>query len=224
MLIETPPVRLGRFEPDLVAVRRGIAKAVAAGESWLDAENTTAILAAYGITVAQPRAGGTGAAELFAGLVEDPVFGPLVAFGQAGAAVGILHDTSDLPMRWPSRLSQLDYDWELALLAVHEGAALGVVRYSADPGREKAEYAIAVRSDWKGRGLGWLLMTRLIAIARQRGVGELVGEVLRENEPMLQMCREFGFAITPEPGDTAVLRVSKRLVSSGRSAADRPTL
>ena len=98
------------------------------------------------------------------------------------------------------------------LLAERDGAALGVARYAADPDREQAEFAIAVRSDWKGRGLGWLLMTRLIAIARQRGIGGFVGEVLRENEPMLQMCREFGFVIAPEPGDPAVLRVSKRLV------------
>jgi acetyltransferase len=111
-----------------------------------------------------------------------------------------------------ARLSQLDYDRELALLAERDGVALGVVRYAADPDRERAEYAIAVRSDWKGRGLGYVLMTRLIAVARQRGIGEIVGEVLRENEPMLQMCREFGFATAPEPSDAAVLRVSKRLV------------
>ena len=98
-----------------------------------------------------------------------------------------------------ARLSQLDYDREMALLAERDGMALGVAHFFADPDRLRAEYAIAVRSDWKGRGVGYLLMTRLIDIARQRGIGELVGEVLRENEPMLQMCRELGFAIAPEP-------------------------
>src|SRR5207237_6983131 len=76
-----------------------------------------------------------------------------------------------------ARLSQLDYDRELALLAEHDGTALGVVHFFADPDKLRAEYAIAVRSDWKGRGVGYLLMTRLIDIARRRGIGELVGEV-----------------------------------------------
>ena len=108
-----------------------------------------------------------------------------------------------------ARLSQLDYDREMALLAEHDGTPLGVAHFFADPDKLRAEYAIAVRSDWKGRGLGYLLMTRLIDVAGQRGIGELVGEVLRENEPMLQMCRELGFAIAPEPADPAVMLVSK---------------
>jgi acetyltransferase len=110
-----------------------------------------------------------------------------------------------------ARLSQLDYDREMALLAECDGTPLGVAHFFADPDKSRAEYAIAVRSDWKGRGLGYLLMTRLIDVAGQRGIGELVGEVLRENEPMLQMCRELGFAIAPEPGDPAVMQVRKPL-------------
>jgi acetyltransferase len=110
-----------------------------------------------------------------------------------------------------ARLSQLDYDRELALLAERDGTALGVVHFFADPDNLRAEYAIAVRSDWKGRGVGFLLMTHLIGIARQRGVGELVGEVMRENEPMLQMCRELGFSIGPQPADPAIMAVRKIL-------------
>jgi acetyltransferase len=110
-----------------------------------------------------------------------------------------------------ARLSQLDYDRELALLAERDGVALGVAHFFADPDNLRAEYAIAVRSDWKGRGVGYLLMKRLIDIARQRGIGELVGEVLRENKSMLQMCRELDFSIAPEPGDPTVMTVCKRL-------------
>ena len=102
-----------------------------------------------------------------------------------------------------ARLSQLDYDREMALLAESEGTALGVAHFFADPDKLRAEYAIAVCSDWKGRGVGFLLMTRLIAIASQWGIGELVGEVMRENEPMLKMCRELGFVITPELDNTS---------------------
>jgi acetyltransferase len=113
-----------------------------------------------------------------------------------------------------ARLTQIDYDREMALLAQHEGTALGIAHFFADPDRQSAEYAIAVRSDWQGRGVGHLLMTRLIAIARQRGVGELVGEVLRENRPMLDMCRALGFTIAPDPDDEALLRVHKSLTAN----------
>jgi acetyltransferase len=61
------------------------------------------------------------------------------------------------------------------------------------------------------RGVGYLLMERLIDVAGQRGIGELVGEVLRENEPMLQMCRELGFAIASESRDPAVMLACKKL-------------
>jgi acetyltransferase len=431
LLMETPPARQGAFEPDLEAARRLIATALGARKSWLDPEETAAVLAAYGIPItanyvadnpdraasvastigfpvvlkvrspdithksdvggvalnlgnadrvrqeamgmlervaaARPEARvdgfllqrmvrRPGAVELLVGLVEDPVFGPVVAFGQGGTAVEVARDTSlelpplnallarrlmgrtrvwqllqgyrgrppanidavvevlirlgqlaadhpeireldinplladaagvvaldarlritpaeragaarlsiapypqhlesiersrdglalrmrplrpedapmlhdlaahmsheDLRLRFftpvqglthavAARLSQLDYDRELALLAELDGLALGVAHFFADPDNRRAEYAIAVRSDWKGRGVGYLLMRRLIDIARQRGIGELVGEVLRENEPMLQMCRELDFTIAPDPGDPGVMQVTKRL-------------
>ncbi|HVC51265.1 MAG TPA: bifunctional acetate--CoA ligase family protein/GNAT family N-acetyltransferase [Stellaceae bacterium] len=114
-----------------------------------------------------------------------------------------------------ARLSQLDYDREMAILAECEGVPLGVARYAADPDNRRAEFAVAVRSDWKGRGLGYLLMTRLIEIATERGVGELVGAVLRENKPMLDMCRVLGF-IPDGADDMLALRVTKVLKPDAR--------
>ena len=110
-----------------------------------------------------------------------------------------------------ARLTQIDYDREIALLALRDGAALGIAHFFADPDRRRAEYAIAVRTDQKGRGIGYLLMTRLIDIARQFGIGELVGEVLRGNDRMLDMCRVLDFQVAPDPNDGAVLRVHKPL-------------
>ncbi len=110
-----------------------------------------------------------------------------------------------------ARLTQIDYDREMALVARHEGTVLGIARYFADPDRLAAEYAIAVRSDWKGRGVGYLLMTRLIEIARNYGIGELIGEVLRENGPMLAMCRELGFVVSAGADDPSLVRVRKKL-------------
>lgn len=109
------------------------------------------------------------------------------------------------------RLTHLDYDREMALVASEGAAALGVARYFATPDRHSAEYAVAVRSDWKGRGVGYLLMERLIEVARHHGIGELTGEVLHENEPMLEMCRELGFAMEFDPEDASLVRVRKPL-------------
>jgi acetyltransferase len=109
------------------------------------------------------------------------------------------------------RLSHIDYDRAMALAALKDGVALGVARFHAEPDRRRAEYAIAVRSDWKGRGLGYLLMTRLIAVAREWRIGELSGQVLAENHRMLQMCRELGFSTRADPSDARLVQVRKVL-------------
>jgi len=121
----------------------------------------------------------------------------------------------ELPHQLAARLSQVDYAREMALLAQLAGkeTALGVARYSADPDNQAAEFAIAVRSDWKGRGLGRLMMTRLIAVARQRGIGALLGDVLRDNEAMIDLCRNLGFAIAHHPEDPGAFRVSLALAA-----------
>jgi acetyltransferase len=110
-----------------------------------------------------------------------------------------------------ARLSQIDYDREMALMAQHDGATIGIVRYFADPDRLRAEYAVAVRSDWKGRGVGYLLMMRIIEVARDAGIGELVGEVLHENKPMLDMCRALKFSLAANPNDASVTTVRRAL-------------
>ena len=117
----------------------------------------------------------------------------------------------NLSHRFAARLTQIDYDREMALVALQGGTVLGIARFFADPDRDKAEYAVAVRTDWHGRGIGYLLMTRLIEVARQWGIGELVGDVLHDNEPMLAMCRELGFTLMHDRADASVLEVRKHL-------------
>jgi acetyltransferase len=104
------------------------------------------------------------------------------------------------------RLSHVDYQHDIALLApaADSGRILGVVRLAGDD--HGAEFAIALRSDMKGHGLGWLLMHRMLDLAAQRGLAEVHGVVLRENRRMVKMCREMGFAVEAQPGDpTAVV-------------------
>ena len=88
-------------------------------------------------------------------------------------------------------------------------------RFFADPDYEKAEYAVLVRSDLKGYGLGWLLMRHLIRYAKGEGLKSLHGTVLKENATMLKMCRELGFDISLDPDDTTVYLVTLDLGSPG---------
>jgi acetyltransferase len=119
----------------------------------------------------------------------------------------------ELTHPFAAKLTQIDYDREMALVAELERAdeIWGVARFFADPDNVAAEFAVTVRSDLKGRGLGYLLMSRLIEIARTRGIQQLWGDVLSENGPMLQMCRELGFAIASHPFEPGVVRASKNL-------------
>jgi acetyltransferase len=100
-----------------------------------------------------------------------------------------------------ARLTQIDYARAMALVAFDaaSGEMLGVVRLHSDANHETAEYAILVRSDLKGRGLGWKLMQQIIAYARSEGLRRIEGQVLAENSVMLAMCREFGFTIENDP-------------------------
>jgi acetyltransferase len=112
-----------------------------------------------------------------------------------------------------ARLTQIDYAREMAFVAIarETGKLLGVVRFIADPDYTRGEYAILLRSDLKGRGLGWRLMQHLIAYAKDEGLKELHGNVLVQNTTMLQMCRELGFIIEPEPGDESLRHVILKL-------------
>ncbi|MBI3709283.1 MAG: GNAT family N-acetyltransferase, partial [Proteobacteria bacterium] len=110
-----------------------------------------------------------------------------------------------------ARLTQIDYEREMAFVLVNAGELLGVVRLAADPDNVKAEFAVIVRSDLKGQGLGLLLMQRLIAYARGRGISILFGDVLQENVAMLALSRELGFAIDILSADAGILRATLKL-------------
>jgi acetyltransferase len=127
-----------------------------------------------------------------------------------------------LDHRMAARLTQIDYDREMAFILLDPAATtpeiLGVMRISADADGSRAEYAGAVRSDLKGRGFGRLLLEEIIEYCRRRGIGEVWGEVLAENEPMLRLVRRLGFSVKSDPQDRSVLFVSKPL--PGSASAD----
>jgi acetyltransferase len=115
-----------------------------------------------------------------------------------------------------ARLTQLDYARAIALVAIDppSGEMLGAVRLHADANFDRGEYAILVRSDLKGHGLGWSLMQIMIEYARWLGLKTIEGQVLRENTTMLQMCRELGFSIAEDPDDRDVCLVTLPVANS----------
>ena len=113
-----------------------------------------------------------------------------------------------------AQLTHLDYARAMAFIALDEVTAkmLGVVRLHLDNNREGGEYAVIVRSELKGHGLGWLLMQRMIAYARSLGLKRVYGQVLAENATMLRMCAELGFHIEDDPSQKGIKVVTLGLI------------
>ena len=115
-----------------------------------------------------------------------------------------------------ARMTQIDYDREMAFVAVRKredgsDETLGVVRAVADPDNVNAEFAIIIRSDLKGLGLGQMLMAKLIAYFQQRGTQALVGEALSENQALIDLTKNLGFEVRNQPGmGTVDLRLPLR--------------
>ena len=123
-----------------------------------------------------------------------------------------------------ARLTQIDYSRAMALVAIEEagGAMLGAVRLHVDANFDKGEFAILVRSDLKGYGLGWQLMQLIIDYARSIGLRMIEGQVLRENRTMLAMCEQLGFSIRSDPEDPTLAIASLALERPGSAPASPP--
>jgi acetyltransferase len=104
----------------------------------------------------------------------------------------------DFPHSEVARYTQIDYDREMAFIATAPDSnrlerTLGVVRAVIGPDRQSAEFAIVIRSDLKGKGLGYRLLARMIAYCRDRGVERLIGETLPNNHDMIALAESLGF-------------------------------
>jgi len=135
---------------------------------------------------------------------DEPLYAPfLAAVTQQDLRLRFFAPVKEFGHTFVARFTQIDYARAMAFIAIEEssGNMLGVVRLHADANYERGEYAILVRSDLKGRGLGYLLMQMIIDYARAEGLHAIERQVLGENTAMLAMCREFGFSISPDPSD-----------------------
>ena len=121
------------------------------------------------------------------------------------------HQLNELSPAMLARFTQVDYDREMALVAINEGEGppdmVGVARYNMDPGRGSAEFAVVVADAWQRRGVGRMLMDRLVDCAKARGVRRLEGSVLRGNRNMLRFTESFGFIAHDDPDDSELVDV-----------------
>jgi acetyltransferase len=124
------------------------------------------------------------------------------------------------------RFTQIDYDREMAFVAIDmQGDAEeihGIARYTRNPDGLSCEFGILVEDTWHGRGLGAALMTALESCARERGLQEMVGIVLAENDDMARLMTGRGFEPQRDPDDAHVFRFVKMLQAGpAGAAADR---
>ncbi|WP_368212378.1 GNAT family N-acetyltransferase [Aeromonas sp. s10] len=109
-------------------------------------------------------------------------------------------DVGELGHEELARMTQIDYDREMAFVAVGQDGPfsqqiVGVVRAIASPDQSDAEFAILVRSDLKGLGLGKLMMEKIVRYARERGIGQLSGMTMPSNRGMINLAKRLGFKI-----------------------------
>jgi acetyltransferase len=111
----------------------------------------------------------------------------------------------ELPPQMLARFTQLDYDRELALVAVSGGEFVAVGRYAPNADGRTAEFALVTADAWQGKGLGRALLDRLLKAARAAGYEALYGDILGANRDMLDLAARLGFVEESREGDTVTV-------------------
>jgi len=126
-----------------------------------------------------------------------------------------MYSLKNITMQMVSRFTQIDYDREMALIALADiddrELQIAVARYVTNPDGRSCEFAIVVADDWHGKGIATELLRRLIDIARDRRLEEMVGIVLRENKGMITLAKELGFDQQRSPDDPGVVIMTLNL-------------
>ncbi len=111
-----------------------------------------------------------------------------------------------------ARYTQIDYDREMAFVAMldRDGKVetLGVVRTYYDPDNTTGEFAVVVRSDMKGQGLGSILMDKMVRYSKSRGTQKLSAYTLKENTGMQSLAKKFGFSVKPIVDDPETVELN----------------
>lgn len=122
---------------------------------------------------------------------------------------------NELTQQMLVRFTQLDYSYELALIAVLEShdreTELGVARYVMNPDGESCEFALVVADKWQNKGIGTHLINALMDAARARGIMRMDGEILASNTNMLKLTSNLGFSLKTSDDDPAIKLASRPL-------------
>jgi len=118
----------------------------------------------------------------------------------------------EVPHSELARYCQIDYEREMTFVAIDPAAGadqgmLGEVRAVSDPDNRQAEFAIQVAGPWQRRGLGRVLLDKLLRYLRERGTREVVGQCLTENAGMAALARKMGFAVAALPEGVMGMRL-----------------
>lgn len=116
----------------------------------------------------------------------------------------------ELPPAMLARFTLIDYDREMALVAVYrerkvgpdgemieKERIVGVSRYITNPDQSSCEFALVVADDFSGKGLGSRLMLSIMDVAREKGLSEIEGLVLTQNPGMLKLMKSLGYTVKP---------------------------
>ena len=126
-----------------------------------------------------------------------------------------MHAVHELTPEMLVRFTQIDYDREMALIVVTEedGKEVehGVVRYVTNPDQNSCEFAVVISDEFQGHGIGQRMLTRLMEIARSRGLDMMEGEVLTANHRMLELVRSMDFQVQRSPENPGVQYVWTKL-------------
>jgi acetyltransferase len=126
-----------------------------------------------------------------------------------------MQNIHELTPQMLTRFTQIDYDHEMALIAVTEDAGqehqLAVCRYVTNSDGVSCEFALVVTDQWQRLGIGHRMMNQLIRIARDRGLESMEGEVMSSNSKMLGLLHSLDFQIMPHTEDASVMIARKTL-------------
>jgi len=126
-----------------------------------------------------------------------------------------MHAVQELSDELLVRFTQIDYDREMALIAVTEQdgreVEIGVCRYAINPDGESCEFALVVSDEWQHKAVGHKLMGSLMDAARAKGLKTMEGEVLTSNHNMLRLVATLGFTIADSEEEDSVKKIVRRL-------------
>lgn len=128
-----------------------------------------------------------------------------------------MHAINDLSPQMVAQFTKLDYDRQMAFVAVQgsgQGEVVGVSRYAMSNDRLQGEFAISIADKWQGRGLATMLMKLIIEHAKAQGLKALVGDVLKINAPMRGLMKSLDFIASADPEDRDIQRFTLPLIDS----------